>query len=91
MQVSGLLLAAAASATLAGLALAQEGRKGTRNYAPAGAAASITEEPVARVNTLEGCIDAWDASTHISREEWREICRRELRAREAHSGPARTP
>lgn len=91
VRISGLLLAAATSGIiLAGLADAQEGRKGTRNYAPADAA-NATTEPAAAVNTLEGCIASWDAGTHISKEDWREICLRELRARAAHSGPATTP
>jgi len=45
----------------------------------------------AKVNTLEGCMATWDASTHISKDKWREICRRQIRARAAHSGPTSSP
>ena len=89
VQVSGLLLAAAATAILAGQAFAQDetARKGTRNNIPADAASTTAAKEVeARVNTLEGCMASWDASTHISKEAWHEICQRELRARAAHSG-----
>ena len=94
MRTLGLLLAVAAAASIVGQALAQEGtaRKGTRTYVPADPSTVTTAEEVeARANTLDGCIASWDASTHISKENWREICRREFRARAAHSGPGSPP
>jgi hypothetical protein len=40
------------------------------------------------VNTLDGCMAAWDPATHISKDQWREICQRQIRANAAHSGAA---
>lgn len=80
------LLVLALCTSLAGVALAEEVRKGTRNYRPDGSAAAITETPaaastVSRDEKLQQCMDTWDKGTHITKPKWREICIRQLDAR----------
>ena len=65
----------------------QIARKGTRAYKPDGASpalpadASQTESPTSD-DALAQCIAAWDAGTHISPSNWREICKRQLNDRD---------
>jgi len=55
MRHAGPLLIAVAAASLVGHSLAQDARKGTRNYVPADPAApKVAKEADAKVNTLEG-------------------------------------
>jgi hypothetical protein len=63
------------------------GRPGTRNYEPddVGAAtlakhdaSSSAETPEARQQRLEECMASWDKKTHITKDDWRKICVREL-------------
>ena len=63
-------------------------RKGTRAYNADGvtpavpADASQAKSPPAD-DALEQCIATWDAGTHISPSKWREICKRQLKDRDA--------
>ncbi|KAB2939746.1 MAG: hypothetical protein K8F92_16835 [Hyphomicrobium sp.] len=62
-------------------------RKGTRNYRPDGTtpgeAATASQAPtVSREAKLKQCMDTWDEGTHITKSKWREICLRQLDARE---------
>lgn len=72
-----------AAVALAFLSLADEAaatRKGTRNYQP-GAATSVAN-PGQQTTTsqdaraLESCLAAWDAETHMTKDEWRSSCER---------------
>jgi hypothetical protein len=63
------------------------GRPGTRNYEPddVGAAtlakhdaSSSAETPEAWQQRLEECMASWDNKTHITKDDWRKICIREL-------------
>jgi hypothetical protein len=63
------------------------GRPGTRNYEPddVGAAtlakhdaSSSAETPEAWQQRLEECMASWDNKTHITKDDWRKICVREL-------------
>jgi hypothetical protein len=61
-----------------------EGRKGTRNY-DGGATSeskdrtdSSSETPEARQVRLEQCMASWDSKTHITKDNWRKICVRQL-------------
>jgi hypothetical protein len=60
-------------------------RKGTHNYEPddVGAlakddASSSAETPEVRQQRLEECMASWDTKTHITKDDWRKICVREL-------------
>ena len=69
-------------------------RKGTRNYRPDGA------PPLAPVNTgsqsqdatsnntqtLEQCMATWDQDTHMTKNAWRETCRRLMKERATKPG-----
>jgi hypothetical protein len=37
-------------------------------------------------DSLEGCMETWDAETHITKAEWRKICQRQIKEREAQPG-----
>ena len=63
------------------------GRKGTRDYEPDDiGAATLTKHDeslsavtsVARQQKLEECMASWDGKTHITKDDWRKICIREL-------------
>jgi hypothetical protein len=64
-----------------------QGRKGTRNYGSdgvevttqsKGTADSSAETPEARQARLEQCMASWDSKTHITKDNWRKICVRQL-------------
>ena len=62
-------------------------RKGTRNYRPDGAAPPTVDtgtqaSTTSRSEKLDQCMDTWDKGTHITKSKWREICLRQLDARE---------
>ncbi len=66
------------------------GRKGTRLYRPddagvdkEGAEADSEGLFYSQTETLEACMETWDRETHISKSRWREICQREIKARNA--------
>lgn len=65
----------------------QIARKGTRAYKPDGATpalpadASQAKSPPGD-DALAQCIATWDAGTHISPSNWREICKRQLNDRD---------
>ena len=65
----------------------QAQRKGTRNYRPDGTAppaadAGSQASAVSKNEKLDQCMDTWDKGTHITKSKWREICLRQLDARE---------
>ena len=65
----------------------QAQRKGTRNYRPDGTTATdttttTTTTAASRSEKLSQCMDTWDKGTHITKSKWREICLRQLDARE---------
>jgi hypothetical protein len=65
----------------------QAQRKGTRNYRPDGTAPTATDagsqaSTVSKNEKLDQCMDTWDKGTHITKSKWREICLRQLDARE---------
>jgi hypothetical protein len=65
----------------------QAQRKGTRNYRPDGsdpaaADAGTQASTVSKNEKLDQCMDTWDKGTHITKSKWREICLRQLDARE---------
>ena len=67
--------------------LEQAQRKGTRNYRPDGTAppaadAGSQASTVSKDEKLDQCMDTWDKGTHITKSKWREICLRQLDARE---------
>jgi hypothetical protein len=62
------------------------GRKGTRNYEPEHMSEPLLREPPPSSNAvsndeLEHCISTWDKDTHMTKEAWRETCKRVLRER----------
>jgi hypothetical protein len=60
-------------------------RKGTRNYRSDGTTATdttTTTTAASRSEKLSQCMDTWDKGTHITKSKWREICLRQLDARE---------
>jgi hypothetical protein len=62
-------------------------RKGTRNYRADGTTApdtttTTTTSAASRNEKLSQCMDTWDKGTHITKSKWREICLRQLDARE---------
>ena len=60
-------------------------RKGTRNYRSDGTTATdttTTTTAASRDEKLSQCMDTWDKGTHITKSKWREICLRQLDARE---------
>jgi hypothetical protein len=60
-------------------------RKGTRNYRADGTTATdttTTTTAASRDEKLSQCMDTWDKGTHITKSKWREICLRQLDARE---------
>jgi hypothetical protein len=62
-------------------------RKGTRNYRPDGSAPADTDAgsptaTISRNEKLDQCMATWDEGTHITKSKWREICLRQLDARE---------
>ncbi len=65
-------------------------RKGTRNYQPSSDDGPASDDAQPRKNgaanrDLDHCIASWDRETHMSKNEWRETCRRVLQDR-AKSG-----
>jgi hypothetical protein len=63
-------------------------RKGTRAYkadeaAPAVPADATQAKSPRDDEALAQCIATWDAGTHISPSKWREICKRQLKDRDA--------
>jgi hypothetical protein len=63
-------------------------RKGTRAYkadsvTPAVPADASQAKSPPGDGALEQCIATWDAGTHISPSKWREICKRQLKDRDA--------
>jgi hypothetical protein len=63
------------------------GRKGTRSYEPddigttalaKDVASSSAGTPEARQQRIEECMASWDNKTHITKDDWRNICVREL-------------
>ncbi len=67
----------------------QAQRKGTRNYRSDGTTATgttatdtTTTTTASRSEKLSQCMDTWDKGTHITKSKWREICLRQLDARE---------
>jgi hypothetical protein len=90
MRGLGILLLVVGAAGLLGQAFAQDttARKGTRNYVPE---TTLPSDAANGQNTLEVCMAAWDVDTHISKDNWREICKRQIRSRAAHSGAAPHP
>ncbi len=65
-----------------------EGRKGTRLYRPDPdeAAAAAKWEAAHFDQTankrLDNCMASWDAHTHIAKNNWRQICEREIKNNE---------
>ena len=60
-------------------------RKGTRNYRSDGTTTTdttTTTTAASRSEKLSQCMDTWDKGTHITKSKWREICLRQLDARE---------
>ena len=62
-------------------------RKGTRNYRPDGSAPATTDggsqtSTISKNEKLDQCMATWDEGTHITKSKWREICLRQLDARE---------
>jgi len=51
-------------------------RKGTRNF-------EGTPSTYKTERTLGSCMEAWDSATRITKERWREICKRQLKEEEA--------
>jgi hypothetical protein len=64
-------------------------RKGTRAYAPDGAAmAAGTQPQTSSTNdALEQCMATWDAGTHITKSNWKTICIRQLKERDTMGAP----
>ena len=63
-------------------------RKGTRAYksdsvTPAVPADAAQAKSPPSDDALKQCIATWDAGTHISPSKWREICKRQLKDRDA--------
>jgi len=63
-------------------------RKGTRAYRPDGAAPAVPADAAQGTaqsgdDALAQCIATWDAGTHITPSKWREICKRQLKDRDA--------
>lgn len=64
-------------------------RKGTRNFRPDATTAPKKNEGVldagisVRTYTLEACMETWDRDTHITKNRWREICKRQIKEQEA--------
>lgn len=66
-------------------------RKGTRIYTPgeadttppADSTGTSAKTSDADPNSLEGCMAIWDKGTHITRSKWSEICRRQIKERQA--------
>jgi hypothetical protein len=95
MRVPATLLVAVAALGFEPPALAAEvgttqkepgARKGTRLYVPDDPAKPAqAKQAESEVNTLEGCMQTWDRTTHISKSQWRDICQREIRARASGS------
>jgi hypothetical protein len=71
-----------------GLVVNAQGRKGTRIYKPDssadyGALVEGQEKAIAPPDAtsqekLEQCMASWDAGTHITKQNWRKICERQL-------------
>ncbi len=86
----GAFAASAIAPPAAGIAQVVEpaARKGTRAYRPDGAAPPVPADAAQGTaqsgdDALAQCIASWDAGTHISPSNWREICKRQLRDRDA--------
>ena len=65
------------------------GRKGTRNYrldastTPQKTEGLLDAAISAPTSTLEACMETWDRDTHITKNRWREICKRQIKEQEA--------
>jgi hypothetical protein len=65
----------------------QAQRKGTRYYRPDGSAPATADtgsqaSTISKNEKLDQCMATWDEGTHITKSKWREICLRQLDARE---------
>jgi hypothetical protein len=69
-------------------------RKGTRNYQP-GDAPSVAPEGTDTqgqaanspgTKALDTCLALWDPDTHMTKDEWREACRRVIKERARQPG-----
>jgi hypothetical protein len=71
-----------------GLVVNAQGRKGTRIYTPDSSAdygalvegqekATATPDATSQ-EKLDQCMASWDAGTHITKQNWRKICERQL-------------
>lgn len=72
--------------TAASPAVPVAGRKGTRNYQPDDMMEPLLPDPQQTPNAvsndeLEHCMSTWDKDTHMTKEAWRETCKRVLRER----------
>jgi hypothetical protein len=87
LGVGALAAPLGASSQDANTLVEQVQRKGTRNYRPDGAEAAGTDAgspttTISRDEKLTQCMATWDEGTHITKSKWREICLRQLDARE---------
>lgn len=61
-------------------------RKGTRNYQPDSDATPAPKDPQQTKNgansDFERCMGSWDSDTHMSKDEWKETCKRVLQDRQ---------
>lgn len=61
-------------------------RKGTRNYQPDFDATPAPKDPQQTKNgansDFERCMSSWDRDTHMSKDEWKESCKRVLQDRQ---------
>jgi hypothetical protein len=79
-------------------------RKGTRNFVPDGTDTGIAPAPPATTtqaeptttpavkaadDALQQCMETWDAGTHITKSNWKAICKRQLRERDADATPSK--
>jgi hypothetical protein len=67
-------------------AVAVAARKGTRNYVPDTPSAlpdtaTGSARPRDDAKALADCEAIWDSGTHITREKWKAICKRQLKER----------
>jgi len=64
-------------------------RKGTRTYQPGDAAPAAPmatdgerqSTPPAGTDAHDNCMALWDADTHMTKDEWRESCKRVIKER----------
>jgi len=67
-------------------------RKGTRNYSPDTSTSPRSPQKTeglldgaisSPTYPLEVCMETWDRGTHITKNRWREICKRQIKEQEA--------